>query len=111
MHLPRAGRPRTWPAPDTGRGQLDGTRRHVELDVDAGEALGHGQAPVEIELLGGGHVRRPEQEHDLVDLPGHRAAVLLGRRRDLPDRPVRRLYDAAVPPEPSWRASAASRRG
>src|SRR5216683_6106635 len=79
--------------------QLDGTRRSGELDVLAAKALRHGEAAVNVEPLARGHVRDSQPEHDLVDPPGGRTSVLLRRGRDLPDRPVRGSYDAAVAPE------------
>src|SRR5215472_4065289 len=80
--------------------QPDGRRRGVELDVLAAEALRHGQAAVEVELLGRLDALDPEQQHEVVDLPGGRAGVLLRRRRDLPDRSARVLDDTAVAPKP-----------
>lgn len=79
--------------------QLDAARRGVELDVLAAEALRDGEALADVEPLARGHVRRSQQEHDLVDLPGVRAGVLPRRGGDLPDRPVGGPYDAAVAPE------------
>src|SRR5262249_59884748 len=79
--------------------QPDGRRRGVELDVLAAEALRHGQAAVEVELLGRLDALDPEQQHEVVDLPSSRAGVLLRRRRDLPDRSARVLDDSAVAPE------------
>ena len=79
--------------------QLDVRRRGGELDVLAAEAPRHRQAALDVELLGRGDVRDAQQEHDVVDLPGGRAGVLLRRRRDLPDRPVGGAHHAAVAPE------------
>src|SRR5205807_2232728 len=74
--------------------------RRGELDVLAAEAPRHLQAAVDVEPLARGNVRDSEQQHDLVDLPGGGTGVLLRRRGDLPDRPVRGTYDTAIPPEP-----------
>src|SRR5262249_36992015 len=79
--------------------QLDGARRGGELDVFTAEAPRHCQAAAGVEPLALGDVRGSQQEHDLVELPGGRAGVLLRRSRDLPDRPVRCSYHAAVAPE------------
>src|SRR4029079_14718553 len=54
-----------------------------ELDVHAADALGHGHAPADVELLGGLHVLDADQQDDLVDLAGVGAGVLLRRGRDL----------------------------
>src|SRR5262249_607008 len=54
-----------------------------ELDVLAAEAPRHLQAALDVEALARGNVRASEQKHDLVDLPGCGAGVLLRRRRDL----------------------------
>jgi hypothetical protein len=56
------------PQPDALRG---------ELDVSADEALRHLQAAVKVEPLARGHVRYSQQQHDLADLAGGRAGVLL----------------------------------
>src|SRR6478609_6268855 len=80
-------------------GQRDGARRGVELDVLPAEALPHGEAPVDVELLAREHVLGSQEEYEAVDLPGGRTLVLLGRGGDLPERPVGCLDDASVAPE------------
>src|SRR6266700_630593 len=76
--------------------QLDVRRRGGELDVLAAEAPRHRQAPLDVELLGRGDVCASQQEHDVVDLPGSRAGVLLRRRRGRRRR-ARRPSTAATP--------------
>src|SRR4051812_38399063 len=71
----------------------------VELDVLAAEALGDGQAVLDVEPLGGLDVLHAEQQHEALDVPDGRPGVLLRRRRHLEDGAVRRLDDAAVAPE------------
>src|SRR5215470_20277230 len=79
--------------------QLNRTPRGGELDVLAAKALRYGEAALNVEPLARGHIGNAQKEHDLIDLPGGRAGVILRRGRDLPDRPVRGLDDAAVAPE------------
>jgi hypothetical protein len=82
-----------------GERQLDRTRRSGELDLLAAKALGHGEAAVNVEPLARVHVHDSSQEHDLIDLPGGRAGVLLRRGRDLSNRPGRGLVRRRNTPE------------
>ena len=79
--------------------ERDRTRRRLELHVLAAEAARHGVAVVDIEPLGRGDVRHAQQQHELVERAGGRGGVLLLGGRDLPDRPVGRLHDAAEAPQ------------
>jgi hypothetical protein len=54
---------------------------------------------VDVELLARADILGPQQDHDLIDLAGGRAGVLLRRGRDLPDRAVRSLNDSADAPQ------------
>src|SRR5918999_5249894 len=79
--------------------EADGPGRHLELGVLAAEALAHGEAAVDVELLGRLEVVHSEEEHQVVVLLLSGASVLLRGRCELPDRTVRCLHDGAVPPE------------
>src|SRR6185437_3831863 len=59
--------------------QLHRTGVAGELDVFAAEALGHREAVVDIEPLALGDVCGTQQEHDLIELSGRWAGVLLSR--------------------------------
>src|SRR5690606_28991183 len=74
-------------------GELDARGRGLELDVLAAEAPRDVQAAVDVEALAGLDVVDAEQQHEVVDLEGGRAGVLLRGGGDLPDGPVRGLHD------------------
>jgi hypothetical protein len=57
-----------------------------------------------------GHICGSQLEHDLVDLPGGRAGVLLRRGRDRSDRPVWGLNDAVTPQSEEIAKETASRQ-